>query len=1112
MKKLILAALLAAIALPLAAQNIQSAASSQAQGVFKGRVVDADGAPMPGAYIRIAGREGGLVCDIDGGFELTGVEFPATLVVSFMGYKDTTVPVSGKEAAPFVITLTDSENFLDDVVVVGYGTQARKTLTTSISKIDGDSLADAPVSSVGDAVKGKVTGLRIATSNALSGEAPRFLIRGGSSVSMSNDPIYLVDGAVRDDLNGINPNDIESMEVLKDAASAAIYGARASNGVILITTRKGSKTTGPQVVFDVQMGIQTPASKWDILNAREYLEFIRPAIATSLALDTQHPASTLLNGPNAYGTGNTSPTSIFSTRYLDYKAEVPEGYQWMYDPIDPTKVLIFTDTDWQSQWFSPAFWQKEYIGVNGGTDQMKYAASISYLQDDGVVAMSNYNVFTMHGNTSFKVTPKLEAGATFDISRQTKHIPNDNYYQPIGRGLIAPRTAMEKNAYGEWNQLVLTNVNAHSPAWYETFYDRMNTTNRVSGTFNLHWNIIEGLSAHAQYNFYEQNYVGSYYAYGEREGTSNSVSTTRSTTETRTSMTRDTFTAHMDYNRAFGNHHVNATAGYEYLRQHYLYLTSNATGATSDDVPVLQSGVNFTTSNNDQSQVMISYFGRAGYDFKQRYIFSATLRADASSKFAKGNQWGFFPSASAAWILSEEPFWDRLRSSVNTMKLRASFGQTGNNGIGLYDTYGAFVTGVYAGMSTFDPSAMQNSGMQWETTTQLDLGIDIGIARDRVRIILDYYNKVTDNMLYSITLPDTSPYSSVKANVGSARFYGFEFEVHSANISKRNFSWSTDFTYSFNANRVLSLPDEYAYDEVDEWGNPTGRTAWRIGGYTMSESGYRFGGTAVGEPLGRIYGYKIDHIIQTLADADAALWDNESYGYRVSDGLRIKGRKDAGDYEWQNRIGSARDENGNEIINSEDMFYLGNVMPHSTGGIGNNFSFGRLSLNIYFDYALGHSIINGQKTQMLKNTMGDCNSILGRMVYDCWKYPGDTGAKYARYTPNDSDWGNRNWRGNSDFMVERADYLCLRDVTLSYNLPDKWVSPLSIKQLTVGISGNTLYYFTGVTGAISPETGMSSSSGASMYTAVSTNNSSSDTRGNLMPNTRKVLFSIKAIF
>ena len=1075
---------------------------------LSGVVRDDKGATIVGATVVVKGTTTGVTTDIDGRYSLRVSADDPVLQISFVGYRTAEVAVAPAQTVVDV-TLAASSIDVDEVVVVGYGTQSRHTLTTAVSKIAGSAVAAAPVTSVGDALKGKVAGMQVSTTNSLPGEAPTFLIRGGSSINQSNAPIVIVDGITRA-MNDINPNDIESIEVLKDAAAAGIYGSRASNGVILITTKKGTVGKGPEIVFEGQIGWESPSRKWDFMNAREYISFLRPVISKAYANGIEHNAKTMLSGPNAYGTGNTAPNANYSTRYLDYGQPVPAGYQWMYDPLDANKVIIFTDTDWQSQWFTDAFWHKEYIGVNGGTDKLKYAASVSYHGDDGMVAMSSYKVFTLHGSTSFKITKNLEASTTFDLSRQKKHPLIDNYYQAIGRGIIAAPTAREFDDNGDWCQLS-SNGNAHSAGWYESFYDREQAINRASGTFGLKWNITDGLTAFAQYNYFDNSYRGSYYAYGERNGTPNNVSLERNTTETREQTTRDIFTAHLNYDKTFRDvHTLNVTGGYEYMSQNYWKVKANAKGASSDDVPVLGSGSIFTASNQDEKQAMISYFARASYNYDDRYIVSGTFRADGSSKFAVGNQWGYFPAGSVAWVISEEPFWRNAKKTANTFKLRASYGQTGNNGIGLYDAYGAFATGTYHGHTTLLPSAMANSALKWETTTQLDLGMDLGFFGDRLRFVFDYYNKHTDNMLFSISVPDTGPYSSVKANVGSARFYGVEVELSSVNIRREHFSWTTDITYSFTRNKVLSLPGEYAYDEIDADGRATGRRAYRIGGYKASESGYRFGGTAVGEPLGRIYGYKIDHIIQTEAEADAALYDEQSNGYRVGDGRMVKGRKDAGDYEWRNRKGSAR-RDGEEIINDEDQFYLGNVMPHSTGGINNTFRYKRLSLNVYCDFALGHSIINGMKAHLLRNTMGNCNSTIGRIAYDCWQHPGDTGAKYARFFPNDSDWGNRNWR-QSNFMVEKADYLCLRDVSLYYDLPEHWLRKIGIRKVTVGVTGNTLCYWTGVTGAISPESGIGSNAGAGMYTPVSTSNSNSDITANMMPVPRKIIFSLKLVF
>lgn len=1077
-------------------RTVAATAPVRAQTVT-GTVVDAQGNALIGVTVWVVeDTTVGTTTDMNGAYSITA-KSNQNLGFSYIGYTDVKEAVARRSVIN--VTMAESATSMDEVVVVGYGTQSRRTLTTAISRIDGAELFDAPVSNVGDALKGKIPGLRVSTNNSTSGSAPRFMIRGGSSISMSNDPIVIVDGVLRD-INDINPNDIESIEVLKDAASAGIYGARASNGVILVTTKKGNASKGPEIVFDAQVGWTQPGRTWDLMNAKEFLSFVRPALK-----DTRN-GDIYLVGDNAAGTGN-GPVSKFTTRYLNPGEEVPAGWQWMADPLDPTKYLTFKDTDYQSQWYTNALWHKEYVGVNGGNDKLRYAASVSYLGDDGMVAMTSYDVFTMHGNTTFKISKRLEASTTFDLSRSVKNLPTNDYFTTIGRGLMMGPTT--RNFDDEGNYITGgTNKNQQTAWFYENFYDREAVTTRMTGNFNLKWNICNGLTATAQYAIFNNNYRGSYYARGEFEGNPNYVSSTRSTTETRTETQRDSFTAFLNYKKTFNDvHTLNATAGYDYMKQRYWYLTSNATGSVSDKVPILDSGTSFSTSNKDEEQALLSYFGRVNYDYANRYVASFTFRADGSSKFAPGNQWGYFPAGSVAWIVSEEPFWDKDKSKMNTFKVRASYGQTGNNGIGLYDTYGAFVSGLYAGQSTMLPSAMINSGMKWETTTQLDLGLDLGFFNDRLRVVMDYYNKRTDNMLFSITLPDTGSFSSVKANVGSARFYGFEVEIGSVNIQKPNFTWTTEFTYAFTKNEVLSLPDEYKYTDLN------GNDAWRIGGYTLSESGYRFGGTAVGEELGRIWGYKISHVIETQAQADAAYYDTQAHGHRRSDKLsdqddpKYKGRKDIGDYEWVNREGSARHADGREQIDGEDMFLLGNVVPHSTGGLNNTFKYKNITLNVYVDYAIGHSIYNYMKTRFFQNTLGNSNSNLDKMVYDCWTAPGSD-YKYARFFPNDADFGNRNFSRASDFNVERADYLCLRDVSIYYDLPSKWTEKVGIKKVTVGFTGNTLCYLTGVSGGINPETGISNESDSSMYSSA--NNGSAT--GNLTPPARKFLFNVKVTF
>jgi len=1076
--------------------------------VVTGRVVDSNGDPLPGAGVIISGTTKGTTTDADGRYSVY-VAPGQSLEFSFIGYATQVIPV-GKRSV-LNVALENDQNILDDVVVVGYGTQSRKTLSTAIAKVDGEKLMDAPVSTVGDALKGKVTGLRIASNNNLPGESPRFLIRGGSSINRSNDPLFLVDGVERG-IEDLNPNDIESIEVLKDAASSAIYGSRASNGVILVTTKRGNAFKQPQVVFDSQVGFTSPARTWKLANATEFLTIVRPAAFMG------PNAPLVLNGANGAGIGNTEASSTYSTRYLVDGEAVPDGYLSMADPIDPSKTIIYTDHDWQKEWYHPSLYHKQYVGVNGGNKDVKYAASVGYMGDEGMVAMSAYNNFTMHGNTAFNVTKWLTASTTFDFSNAVKNPMTNDYFTVLGRGIMMSPTHIGKYPDGTF-ATGGTNKNQQTAEFYETFYDRETQRHKFMGSMNLKAKITDWLTGTVQYAMYDNSYRGSYYTKGEVNGSINFVSTSRSTTETRTQTQRQNFQAYLTADKSFGKHRISGTAGYDWSKWHYWYLNAANSGSLSDKVPILGSGGSNTAgtmsmSNQDYETALISYFGRIGYNYADRYILSATFRADGSSLFLGENKWGYFPSVSAAWVISEEPFFKVSKDKINMLKIRASLGQTGNNDIARTDPLGAYSASTYDVYNVLLPSKMVNTGLKWETTTQLDLGVDVGLYNDRVRIIADYYDKVTNDLIYGITLPDTGQIGSVNSNVGSVRFWGAEFELHTVNVQTRHFSWETDFTYSYSRNKILSLPDEYKYQLKDMDGNllfnDNGEPVygWRIGGYTTA-NGYRFGGTAVGEPLGRIWGYKVAGILQTDEQAAAAYYDTQSHGYRRTDGQSIAGRKDAGDFEWVNRYGTAKTSDGAEQIDATDMFLLGNVMPHSTGGINNTIRWNRVTFNIYFDYALGHSIYNYMKTRMIQNTLGYSNSNVDvNLVDGCWRKPGDESAKWARFFPNDADYGNRNYSRASDFNVENASYLCLRDASIYYDLPDNLAKKIAMKKITVGVTGNTLWYFTRLSGAISPETGISSESDSNMYSSVQMGSATS----NLMPAARKVLFNLKLTF
>jgi TonB-linked SusC/RagA family outer membrane protein len=1060
----------------------------------KGIVTDgANGSPLVGVSVVVKGTTTGTATAVDGSYSVQAGS-DAILIFSYIGYQTQETPVGVRSVVDAV--MQQDTQLMDEVVVVGYGTQSRRTVTSAISRVDGSQLESMPVNSLGDALKGRVAGMRVSTANNEPGSDPVFMIRGGSSINGSNAPIYVVDGVPRE-ISGINPNDIESIEVLKDAASAGIYGAKASNGIVLVTTKKGSRGSRPQVTFEAQYALTSPGTRFDLMNARDYIGTMRKMIAEYPS--TYVYGSGLLNGANSSGAGNNPTSGIWTTHYVDTPEDVPAGYQVMVDPVDTSRLIAFQDNDQQKQWFRNSYWMNYYVGVNGGTEKVTYAASVGYLDDGGIGINTDYSRFTFHGNTSFKITDKLTATAAFDYSQKAGNtLPSSgiaNWWTTVGRGMFMPNT--HRDRFDDGTPAQGTNNTTMSAVWFDTYYTYNYSQQRSSVNFKLDWDITKDLKATGQITNFNRNNMSNQRLAG------NAISNKRQTYEGWSKMNRLDAQGYLNYTKTFGNgHNLDIVGGIDYMETKNNGMSMTVTGADSDKIPTLAVGTEVSAGWTDTNTMekLLSYFGRINYDYQKKYLLTLLFRADGSSLFPAGNRWGYFPSASAGWVISEEDFWNV--SDFNTLKLRLSYGLTGNNYAGIYDSYGSYdATKIYNGSATVLPSTLPNLALMWENTKQFDVGFDMEFVDRRIRVAVDYYNKRTDNLIFEVQLPDTSGYDKAKKNIGSLRIQGLDFHLTTENIKTRNFSWTTDFTYGFNMNKVLSLPDEYYY--VDH----NGKDAWRIGGYTMTESGERFGGTAVGERMGRIYGYKTAYIIETTAQADAALYDANSHGVRRSDGKSIAGRKDIGDYEWMNRPGSALTADGKEQISDQDMYLLGYVVPHSTGGMNNTFIWKNLTLSVYVDYALGHSIYNYMYTRNMQTSMGDCNWNLSYDALNTWSKPGDD-TNLARLSPNDADGGNKNYSRASNISVQKGDYLCLRDVTLAYNLPDKWMKKIGVGGMTVSVSGNTLGYLTKVKG-ISPESGADSDGGnTGMYSAVNT----SGADFNIYPPTRKIIFGLKVRF
>lgn len=1064
-KSIILAFLALAMSFNAIAQNMK----------ISGKVSDISNNPLGGVTIYIKGTTENTSTDLDGNYTIKAKN-GQTIVYSFIGFIQKTMLVSDKSIINIVLEEDKSITALDEIMVVGYGSQSKRTVTSSIAKVSGDEIRKSTVTSAADALKGKVAGARIYTTNNTPGAEPTILIRGGSSISGSNSPLILVDGIERD-LSGINPNDIESMEVLKDAASSAIYGSRASNGVVLVTTKKGA-TSAPQITFQADFAMENTERNMEYLGSEEAITIMRKRIS-------QGPHPNYLTANNyAYSSGNLE-TSKYSTRALKAGESVPAGYLSMDDPINPGTTLIFQDNSWVKESFKNALWQNYYIGINGGTENVNYLASVGYTDDQGVAIGTNFRRFSARTNVDVKINKKLTFKGGFDFN-QNKTNQYASQYQVITRGMMTPTTQKLYYDAGTWAGTPTPGYNASSPTpvFYSYYNDNDQKINKLGLNGTLEYEIIKDLKAIAQLSMFNQDATGDYFT------RANIFNGSRPSSSNLTSQDRQKIEVYFAYNKSFGEHSLSATAGYSYQKYNYKYLNAAAADASSDKIPTLNAGPTKTDASTiKEKEVMIGYFGRLQYDYKKRYMLMLTFREDGSSKFASGEQWGFLPGASAGWAISEESFMKGIKSTVNNLKLRISYGKTGNNYIGYYDALGKYaISTMYDGGASIVPSSMPNKGLTWETSTQIDVGIDLGMFNNRFQATVDYYNKITDNLITSKVLPNTSGFGSILTNLGKVKFYGFDIELNSKNIVNKDFTWSTKFVWSFVKNEVLKLPDN-------------GRDKNRIGGYTVTMkdgSKIEFGGTAEGEPLGRFYGYQTDYIIANQSQADNALYDSQSRGWdwtkkgyvNGTSGNSI-GKKAIGDYEW-------KDLNGDGKIDGSDMYLLGNTLPTSTGGLGNTFTYKNLALNIYVDWALGHSISNNLLQRQMCNFFGNNTSLPTeiRKTWDPESGQDVSDAKYARFGGNDSDDLNKNFRPNSNVFTTKGDYLCLRDISLQYTLSNDLLKRAKISNIIFTVSGNNLHYFTKVIG-MSPETGTENAYSSSFYT---------------YPPIRRISFGIKLTF
>ncbi|MCE6991486.1 TonB-dependent receptor [Dyadobacter sp. CY323] len=980
---------------------------------ISGKVTDNNGEALPGVSILVKGTSQGATTDTEGNFKVTVVNSDAVLVFSFVGYASQEIQVGTRSIID--VQLAVDNKSLEEVVVVGYGTQKRADVTAAISSVPMSEVRDMPVSNVATALQGKIPGVVIQQNNGTPGSTPAIKVRGFGSISAGNSPLIVVDGNIvgASIFSTLNPTDIESMDVLKDASSTAIYGSKGSNGVMLITTKRG-KAGKPSVNLDVFTGFQQVSKKIDLIDSQQFAEFGRDA-SNNAYLD------------NIKGANITDPNSVRPTDYLRYRYPRGEVFDWLnFD--DPAKVAALPYTDYQDKIFKTAKMSSYQLSASGGTDKARYSISGGYLQQDGIIRRSALDRYTLRANVEVNVLPTLKIGMNLNPSYKVQQEVKDAGHwadnavvnsalsvMPMIPIFAADGSYTSQTAFAapynypgitnpvaniaEYNsQLLTATVLGNTYAELKLFKD---FTYRVSGNVNFSGN---------RRNAYRTSKMPL------NQILPPSVSTGTAYSDQSMSWL---FNQTLNYSKSLNDiHNFDVLIGMESTK--FQYQESQGTGSSypNDVVETLNGSASGTTTTAVSSKVenaSASYFARANYNYMGKYLVNFSVRRDGSSIFGTDNRWGTFPAGSLGWRISEEGFMKAIRS-VSEAKLRVSYGLAGNNAFTNNYPYVAtlrsdnysFNNGLVNGLA---PSSLANPQLGWERSQQLDAGIDLGLFNNRVFVIVDYYQRTTKDLLLSVNVPTLTGFSTAVKNIGKMQNKGWEFAVNTRNLTKE-FTWNTSLNLSFNRNKVIAL-------------GPTGdpiRSGSGVGETNI---------TQIGSPIGSFYGYKQLGVFKDQADLDSYPHDATSK---------------PGDVKYE-------DINGDKKIDANDRTIIGNNQPDFIYGITNTFSYKGFDLNIAIQGTQGGEILNLSR-RFFENLEGNANQL--STVLTRWRSASDPG---DGVTPraNARTTGNNN--AVSTRWVEDGSYLRVQNVSLGYQLPASLINKIKMQQVRIYASAQNLFTF-----------------------------------------------------
>lgn len=1019
------------IVVPIVAAFCCSMAGMAQDITVKGTVVDSHNEPIIGANIKSKSGKAGTITDMQGSFTIK-VPKNSDLIISYIGMQSKDVKVTSNTLN---IALEDAQTSLDEVVVVGYGQMKRSDLTGSVVSIGDDAISKSVVSSVDQVLQGRAAGVQVQANSGMPGSSSSIRIRGVNSLNSSNEPIFVIDGVIIDNstgsgsdnaLSSINPSDIVSMDVLKDASATAIYGSRAANGVIMITTKRG-KAGSASVTYDGYVGWQAMPKKLDLLNLREYAEH----------------------------------RNVRSGK--DYA-----GQDWGIVRPDNNFVrpdLLGVGTDWQDEMFSKAMMTSHNLSMTGGNEKSNYALGAGYLQQDGIAVGSGFRRLNLRGNFDSQVKSFLKMGINFAFSTSKQKLTISDQSLIRVAMLQTPDVAV-RNADGSFDGPDTDEFVQTNPVGLAMLNDNRNEKMNIRANTYAEAKIIKGLTFKTElsldYGINNTYKFNPSYSFG---AISNEV---RSGAYGKTFNKYWSWRNILTYLQTFGKHDINAMLGQEMQKSQYEYLYGARTGYLSNGATDLTLGDATTATNNGNSSEssILSYFGRLFYQYDNKYLVTFTLRRDGSSKFYKDNRWGWFPSVALAWRISNESFL-KDNKVLNNLKLRLGWGAVGNQNI-VNNAYRAIYSSVATTWGTgLIAGNTPNPDLKWETTYSSNAGIDLSLFHNRIEFVVDFYYKKTKDLLLQVPLPayvgtSSSPGATAAPwkNIGSLENKGLELTLNTVNIDKGDFQWKSNFVFSLNRNKVVELDTPTSL--IDKT-NQTGSTTTII---TR---------TAVGQPIGQFYGYKV---IGRFEKATDFYYKKEGKVTPVAlpEGMTIgKNSVWIGDYIFE-------DVNGDGVINEQDRTYIGNPSPKFTYGIGNTFSYKGFDLNIFLSGSYGNDIVNWGRRE-LEDPHANTNLLKSALDYAKLALinpdgPDDIrnvqivgGDKYAARMSGSTKTNESNYRF-SDRYVEDGSYLRIQSISLGYTFPSKWIKKLYLSNLRVYCNLQNVYTFTKYKG-MDPEIGSS---------------------------------------